>query len=231
MPGKIETASLEGKLIVSAQAGEGHVFRDPSLISKLVSAALEGGAAAIRCGGVGGVDDIRAVRSVCEKPIIGLTKEGSRGVYITPSLTAVENVIAAGADIVAFDGTARPRPDSSSVNDAIDLIRRHDRLSMADVSTLDEGLQAHNAGADIISTTLSGYTDDSRKTAGPDLQLVEELRKQLPTQFLVAEGRYHSPELCTQAFSCGASAVVVGSAITDVTFITSRFLDQGGFSQ
>lgn len=226
----MDIASLQGQLIVSAQAGEGHAFRDPALIARLAVAALEGGAAAIRCGGVGGVEDIKAVRAVCEKPVIGLTKDGWQGVYITPSLAAVEQVIAAGADIVAFDGTDRPRPDASTVKDAVELIRQHGRLSMADVSTLDEAIQAHSAGADIISTTLSGYIEHTRKSTEPDLQLVADLRRHLPDAFIVAEGRYNAPELCTKAFAGGASAVVVGSAITDVTFITNRFLANGGFA-
>lgn len=220
---------LKNKLIVSAQASQGHALRDSYVMARMAAAAVDGGAVAIRCGGVGGIEDIRAIRAAVNAPIIGLTKEGAEGVFITPSQAAVNAVIDAGADIVAFDGTGRQRRDGSGMQDAIQLIRDRDRFSMADVSTCAEGTAAYEVGADIISTTLAGYTDYTVKTTEPDLALLTELRRDLPDAFLVAEGRYSSPDLCAKALAGGASCVVVGTAITDVTAMTRDFLAAGQF--
>ena len=93
---------------------------------------------------------------------------------------------------------------------------------MADVSTLAEGMAAYDAGADLVSTTLSGYTADSVLTEEPDLQLVAELAQRgVPT---VAEGRICSPQLARLALERGAVFVVVGKAITDPVFQTAAYV-------
>ena len=94
---------------------------------------------------------------------------------------------------------------------------------MADCGTLEDGIAAAEAGADIISSTLAGYTENSRRLSGPDLELISELRNALPDAVLIAEGRYHSPEHAAQAIALGADSVVVGTAITDPAFITATF--------
>jgi N-acylglucosamine-6-phosphate 2-epimerase len=95
---------------------------------------------------------------------------------------------------------------------------------MADVSTLDEGIAAAEAGADAIATTLAGYTAPGPPPDGPDVGLVRALRRALPDALLVAEGRYHSPASAASAIKAGATCVVVGTAITDPQWITSRFV-------
>lgn len=95
---------------------------------------------------------------------------------------------------------------------------------MADIATLEEAIAAHRDGADIISTTLAGYTEHRTKTPGPDLELVSEIRAALgPAVFLTAEGRYHTPELAAEGLARGADAVIIGTAITDVAFVTAQF--------
>jgi N-acylglucosamine-6-phosphate 2-epimerase len=94
---------------------------------------------------------------------------------------------------------------------------------MADVSTLAEGVAAAGAGADLIATTLSGYTPDSAAADGPDLALVRDLAAGLPGVPVVAEGRYHRPDQVRAALDAGATAVVVGTAITDPVWITRSF--------
>ncbi|HJP73104.1 MAG TPA: putative N-acetylmannosamine-6-phosphate 2-epimerase [Pseudonocardiaceae bacterium] len=211
-------------LIVSCQAGAGHPLRDTATIVRLARAAETGGAAAIRCGGVGGVEDVAAVVRAVDLPVIGLTKDGQHGVYITPTVAAAQAVVRAGADIVATDATARSRPDGATLADTVHVVHEARRLLLADVSTVEEGLAAVAAGADLVATTLSGYTPTSPRAAGPDLALVAALRAALPAGFpLLAEGRYHTPEVAAAALRLGATSVVVGTAITDPAFLTARF--------
>ena len=83
---------VTGTLIVSAQAPDGHPLRDTHTIAHLAAAAVAGGATAIRCGGYGGLEDIRAVAEKVNVPVIGLTKEGATGVYITPTVASARAV-------------------------------------------------------------------------------------------------------------------------------------------
>jgi len=95
---------------------------------------------------------------------------------------------------------------------------------MADISTVEEALTAVAAGADIVATTLSGYTPaTAHRRDSPDLDVVRELvaRVQVP---VIAEGRFWTPEELCQAISLGAHAVVVGTAITNPQAITARFV-------
>ena len=124
----------------------------------MARAAEAGGAAAIRANGAA---DVAAIRAVTSLPLIGLNKLGDPGgVYITPTFASAVGIVEAGADLVALDGTLRPRPDGALLADQI--ARIHDELGvpvLADVDTLEAGLAAREAGADLVATTLSGYTN------------------------------------------------------------------------
>lgn len=215
---------LHGQLIVSCQATDGHPLRDTPTMVRMAQAAVDGGAAGIRCGGYGGLADIQAVAAAVDVPVIGLTKDGTEGVYITPTVRAALSVVHAGADIVAVDATARPRPDGKKFSDTVEAVHRAGALVMADIACLAEGIAALAAGANLIGTTLAGYTGPDPRPDGPDLELVAELRKALPHAFLIAEGRIHSPQLAADALAAGASAVVVGTAITDPAWITRQYV-------
>ncbi|TDD63365.1 putative N-acetylmannosamine-6-phosphate 2-epimerase [Actinomadura darangshiensis] len=216
-------AAVAGRLIVSCQAGEGHPLRDTAALTRMARAAEGGGAAAIRCGGVGGVPDVAAVAAAVDVPVIGLTKDGTGGVFITPTVAAARAVAAAGAHVVAADATFRPRPDGRPVAATAEAVHDAGALFMADVSSLDEGVAAAKAGADAVATTLAGHTLPGPPPDGPDLDLVRALRDALPDALIVAEGRYHTPELAAAALEAGATCVVVGTAITDPQWIASRF--------
>ncbi|GAA4861068.1 putative N-acetylmannosamine-6-phosphate 2-epimerase [Saccharopolyspora cebuensis] len=218
-------SAITGRLIVSCQASEGHALRHTGTLARVARAAADGRAAAIRCGGVGGVADVTAVAEAVDVPVIGLTKSGREGVFITPTVEAARSVAATPAAVVALDGTARPRPDGSALRDGIAAVHELGKLAMADVSTAAEGIAAADAGADLVATTLSGYTPNSRRTEGPDLALVGELAAALPEVPIVAEGRYHAPEQAAEAIRAGAASVVVGTAITDPTWITRSFAE------
>ncbi|GAA4962317.1 N-acetylmannosamine-6-phosphate 2-epimerase [Yinghuangia aomiensis] len=215
---------LRGGLIVSVQVHRpDDPLRNPDAMARMAGAAVAGGAAAIRCGGIGGPDDVRAISAAVDVPVIGLWKDGREGVYITPTARHVHEVADAGAHIIAIDGTRRPRPDGRSLADSIAAAHDRGLVAMADVGTRGDALAAVAAGADVVATTLSGYTPDSpRSDGGPDLDLVRLLASELPVP-VVAEGRYHRPDHAAAAIAAGAYAVVVGTAITSPGWLTGQF--------
>lgn len=212
---------LQGGLIVSCQALADEPLFGPDIMARMAQAAWQGGAVGIRANGP---DDIRAIRTAVELPLIGLYKDGDSGVYITPNSRHVRAAAAAGADIIALDSTQRTRPDGEGFQHLLDVIHHEcHKLALADVSTLEEGNTAEERGADMVSTTLSGYTPYSPQLDGPDLELVYKLAKRLQVP-IIAEGRISTPEEVERAFDAGAFAVVVGSAITRPQWITKRFV-------
>lgn len=211
----------DGGLVVSCQAPAGSPFRETDLMSLMAIAARDGGATAIRANGP---DDVAAIVSAVDLPVIGINKLGDPGgVFITPTVEAALAVVAAGARIVALDGTRRPRVDGTSLADQIAGIRAvSDAPIMADVDSLDAGLRARAAGADAIATTLSGYTGD-RHAEGVDVALIAALAAELDCP-IVAEGRIRTDADVEAARAAGAHALVIGTAITNPVAITRAFV-------
>ena len=218
---------LKNKVIVSCQAMPTEPLYKEECMTAMMKSVVNGGAQGLR---VAGVRDVKIAKSLFEIPVIGLTKPDvipknwKEIVYITPTLKDVVDLIQAGADIVAFDGTQRPRP-KCTLKEIIKYIKINRRKSMADISTLEEGIKCAELGADILSTTLSGYTAQSPiETDGPDFKLLEALVKETDKP-VVLEGRIWEPEQINRAFELGAHAVVIGSAITRPQLITKRFIN------
>lgn len=212
---------LRGRLVVSCQAYPGEPMRDPRTMAQVARAVVEGGAAAVR---VQGLDDVRLVANGVEVPVIGLWKDGDADVHITPTVEHARAVAAAGADIVAIDGTRRPRPDGLDLAQTVAELRHTPALIMADCGSRDDALAAQDAGVDVLGTTLAGYTGERPKTEGPDLELLDQLLAvtALP---VVAEGRIRTRAQAAEAIARGAHAVCVGTAITHPTTITAWFRD------
>lgn len=221
-------ASLKGRLVVSCQAYPGEPLREPRAMMLFAQSAVAGGAAAIRAQGL---EDIELIHQNVRVPQIGLWKVPSHDVFITPTLEAALAVARAGAEIVAIDGTRRPRPDGLTLEQTIAAIRdQAGVLVMADCGSLDDGLAAQDAGADIVGTTLAGYTGERQPADGPDIALVREMAGRIRVP-VFAEGRIHAPRQAVQVLEAGAHAVVVGTAITHPTTITSWYaqaLEQAG---
>ncbi|SDL40634.1 N-acetylmannosamine-6-phosphate 2-epimerase [Nonomuraea jiangxiensis] len=209
-------------LVVSCQAAATSPLHGPGPMAMMARAAEQAGAVAIRANGPA---DVAAIAEAVRLPIIGINKTGDRaGVFITPTVAAAAEVIRAGATLVALDGTLRPRPDGTTLAEQIAAI--HDEYGvpvMADVDGYEAGLAAREAGADLVATTLSGYTGPGPVPAGPDVELVAALAAALDCP-VVAEGRYSTPEQFRAALDAGAHAAVVGTAITNPGAIVQRFL-------
>ncbi len=215
---------LAGGLIVSCQAREGHPLYDSRVIAAMARAAAMGGAAGLR---LNGEDDIREVRRTVDVPIIGIRKvwTSESPVYITSTFADAQAVAGAGADIIALDATSRPRREGEQLDDLIAKIKDVlGRPVMADVATVEEGVHAAALGADLVATTLSGYTDAGPAPDAPDLDLVRNLSGVLRVP-VVAEGRYRTPSQVGEALRAGAFAVVVGRAITDPLMLTRVFVE------
>ncbi len=211
---------LKNKIIVSCQPNEGGPQDKTSIIVSMAKAAIIGG-----CGGVRieGEKNLRAVKKNISVPIIGIIKNDLTNykVRITPLLKDVEKIINSGADIIAYDATNRKRPFPTK--EIILKIKKANRLAMADCSNIDDAKNAILEGADIIGTTLAGYVGKKVKdTDKPNIKLVKEFKKL--NCFVMAEGRYNSPELAKKAIQAGADAVTIGSAITRIDNITSWFV-------
>ncbi len=136
-----------------------------------------------------GFENIRTVKGVTNLPIIGLSKskevtdqERLTRVYITASFAEAKSLAGAGCDIIAIDGTGRPRADNLSLQETISRIHKDlNKPVLADISTLEEGMQAQEWGADLVSTTLYGYTQETElpPTDGPGLKLLKRLARTL----------------------------------------------------
>ncbi|TDW24252.1 putative N-acetylmannosamine-6-phosphate epimerase [Kribbella kalugense] len=215
---------IRGGLIVSCQAGPESPLNSPDMIAALAASAGRGGAHGFR---VDRPENVAAVRKQSALPIIGINKQPRTGfdVFITPGFDAARAIVDAGADLVAIDATQRPRPEGDTVGDLIARIHRECGVPvMADIASHAEGLAAVEAGADLVATTIAGYTPYSRHEAGPALELAAALVADLPGIPVIVEGRIWTIEDIQACFAAGVHAVVVGSAITVPEFITRRFV-------
>jgi N-acylglucosamine-6-phosphate 2-epimerase len=220
-------ARLRGGLIVSCQALEDEPLHGAPIMAAMARAALQGGAVGIRANTPA---DIAAIRAAVGLPIIGLYKENIPGspIFITPTLRHAVAVAEAGADMIALDATLRPHPQGLDTAGLICQVKTATgKPVLADVASYADGIAAWQAGADAVSTTLSGYTPESPQQETPDFALLAHLAADLPIP-VIAEGRIATPEQAVRALDLGAFAVVVGSAITRPQWITRQFVKRMG---
>jgi N-acylglucosamine-6-phosphate 2-epimerase len=215
--------NLPKGLIVSCQAPVNSPLHDPYVIAAMAKAAVNNGAVAVR---IDTPSHIQAVREKVQVPIIGLWKQVITGsdVYITPQFHHAVAVAEAGADIIAIDATTRNRPGDEKLADIITLI--HQQLNkpvMADVDTYEAAQLAVNAGADIVGTTLFGYTAQTKNFSPPGWELLTQIIENLNT-FVICEGGISSPQMARKALDLGANAVVVGGAITGIDLLVQAYI-------
>lgn len=207
--------ALHHGLIVSCQAPVNSPLHQPIVIAAIAQAAVNQGAVGVR---IDTPAHISAVRQQVKVPIIGLWKQQLAGydVYITPQFHHAAAIAEAGADIIAIDATLRNRPEEETVASLITQI--HQKLGkpvMADVDTVDAAIAAVEAGADLVATTLYGYTARTNHLTPPGFKLLTQLVKTLDIP-VICEGGISSPQMARHALDLGANAVVVGTAITGI---------------
>lgn len=225
---ELDSLGLQHKLIVSCQALPDEPLHSSWIMGKMALAAKQGGAAGIRANSV---DDIMEIRKQVELPVIGIIKRnyGEHSVFITPTLREIGELATTGCEIVALDATSRPRPDGMELAELVRQIRlRYPQLLlMADVSTVEEGVEAQRLGFDLVSATLVGYTEytQGQKVYADDFAILKEMVGQIRTP-IVAEGNILTPEMAARCLEIGVYSVVVGGAITRPQQITGRFVEQ-----
>jgi putative N-acetylmannosamine-6-phosphate epimerase len=216
MADDMQQVTLPRGLIVSCQAESGTPTDDPRFIVAFAQSAEMGGAVGLR---LAGHEHIAAVRAVTSLPIIGIHKHysDSAPVMITGDAAQVPALIQAGAQIIAFDATARFRP--SSLSDIVTAIHAGGALALADLRSIDDADAALEAGADALATTLSVW---DLPDYVPDIALIAALVKH-SIRPVIAEGNFWTPDDVRRAFDAGAQAVVMGSAITRPWKITEYY--------
>lgn len=213
---------LHHGLVVSCQAPVDSPLHDPVVIAAIAKAAVNRGAVGLR---LDTPAHVAAVRPQVDVPLIGLWKRQIEGydVYITPQFEHAAAIAQAGADIIAIDATQRQRPGGETVATLIGQIHENlGKLVMADVDTLENAIAAVEAGADLVGTTLYGYTAETQHLSPPGFEVLQQMVSQL-TVPVVCEGGIASPAMAQTALTLGAYTVVVGTAITGIDWLVKAY--------
>lgn len=218
---------IKNKIIVSSQAQKNEpLYNEIAMNALIETIVVLGKTDCLRLAGA------RDVKNTKEKfgdsvVVIGITKPDiipvnyKELVYITPNIEDANSLIEAGADIIAFDATKRER--KTSVLELINFIHSKNKIAMADIAEFNEAKEAYELGADIISTTLSGYTKNTENTPDtPDFNLLQKCVKELKCP-IILEGKTKDYKDVKHAFELGAYAVVIGSMVTRPHKIIEEF--------
>ena len=215
---------LKRGLIVSCQAVKGEPLYGYGIMHLFAKAAKEGGATGIRAL----VDDVDSIRDEVNLPVIGLVKEiyEDSEIYITPTKAEVDRLLATKCDVLCMDATLRSRPGGITLEELYAYARENanGREIMADVSTIEEAINADKLGFDYISTTMRGYTPYTKEYEIPDVDFVKECKDKVKNAKVIAEGGVFEVSHMEAISKVNPYAVVVGSAITRPKVITERLL-------
>ena len=224
---KNKVEQLKGKLIVSCQALPHEPLHSSFIMGRMALAAKEGGAFGIRANTK---EDIKEIQSQVDLPIIGIVKRDyeDSGVYITPTMKEIDELMEVKPEIIAVDATGAVRPGGLSLDDFFHQIKEKypDQLLMADCSTVEEALHADELGFDFIGTTMVGYTEQSKNDTieANDFEIIRQILEKAKNK-VIAEGNINTPEKAKRVVELGVFSVVVGSIITRPQLITKSFAE------
>jgi len=214
-------ASFQPGIILSVQLEPTDPIKDPCFVLNMSKMAEVIGAVAIR---TNGGEHVRLLKEHISIPIIGLVKNRLYETYITPTFKDVREVADAGCDIVAIDCTHRNHP--TPLKELFDMVRNNypNIEIIADIADEYDARQALSLEPDYLATTLSGYTEYTKNTKLPNIELVRKLVS-FSTIPVIAEGGYSKEEEIEQAFFAGAYAVVIGTEITRPWIKLAKFIE------
>jgi N-acylglucosamine-6-phosphate 2-epimerase len=199
----------------------------------MAECALKGGAAGFR---VNSPENIKPIKDAFpDVPLIGIWKRHTDNpVYITPTMAEVDALAELGCEIIATDCTNQVNAQGKYAWEIIKEIKSKypDIVVMADIATVEDAKIAAREGADIIATTMSGYTEQSKvkvvdqtPDGTPDFDLLRELKAENLNSFILFEGRIWTREEAVECFAIGADCICIGKAITNPYKITARFVN------
>ncbi|MBU6131509.1 N-acetylmannosamine-6-phosphate 2-epimerase [Staphylococcus xylosus] len=213
-------------LIVSCQALPDEPLHSSFIMSKMALAAYEGGAVGIRANSK---EDIIAIKQEINIPVIGIVKRDYdySDVFITATSKEIDELIESQCEVIALDATKQTRP-KESLKSLVSYVREkapHIEI-MADISTLDEAINADKLGFDYIGTTLHGYTSYTKGHIlyENNFQFLKDVLAHVDAK-VIAEGNVVTPEMFKTVTDLGVHCTVVGGAITRPKDITKRFID------
>ena len=167
---------LRGGLIVSCQALPAEPLFGAEIMARMAAAAAEGGAVGIRAGSPPDIAAIRAADRAAADRTVESRRAGVRRLHHAPRRRRRRGRGGGGGH--HRPGRHRPPPPRRRRRGAGSSGPSGGRRAGPCWRTsppYEEALAAQDAGAEFISTTMSGYTPDSPQQPGPDLDLVRRL--------------------------------------------------------
>ena len=219
---------IRGRVIVSCQGDPAtNPVGTPENLTLMAKCAVLGGCAGFRANMPENIAAIK--KEFPDIPMIGIWKIMTEGndVYITPTIEAIDKLVELGCEIIAMDGTDRVNANGEKAYTLITKAKEKypEVLIMADVADLNDAKLSAAAGADICSTTLSGYTDYTKDKVGKcDFELIKQIKDANLGIFIITEGKIWTREDALKAYECGTDSIVIGTAITNPISITKRFV-------
>ncbi|MGL5640527.1 MAG: N-acetylmannosamine-6-phosphate 2-epimerase [Mycoplasmoidaceae bacterium] len=216
---------FKNNLIVSCQAFDDEPLNDTNAIGLMAKSVVQGGAKALR---LCQKDHIKQIMTITDLPMMCLIKADydNSEVFITPTFKEVDDLIEIGARCIATDATSRKRPNQS-LEEIVNYIRSKDKdiLIMADCATIEDVKRADQLGFDLIGTTLTGNTKESKglNIISNNYQFIRDCLN-ATNKPIIAEGGIWEPYEVKDLLDLGCYGVVVGSAITRPRKITEKFM-------